>query len=98
MARRLQFATEMMGTDTGLHPDQAWRQVGKPGVRYNVPLGVQLVAGRFREDLYLDAAEIIESRVGLLTPIDPTSSAHCTTASSREDKRTVGASRERRRA
>ena len=42
------------------------------GVRNNVPLGVQLVAGRFREDLCLDAAEIIESRAGVLTPIDPT--------------------------
>jgi len=42
------------------------------GVRNNVPLVVQLVASRFREDLCLDAAEIIESRAGLLTPIDPT--------------------------
>ena len=41
------------------------------GIRNNVPLGVQLVAGRFREDLCLDAAEIIESRAGALTPIDP---------------------------
>jgi Protein of unknown function (DUF3096) len=29
------------------------------------------VAGRFREDLCLDAAEIIENRAGYLTPIDP---------------------------
>jgi amidase len=41
------------------------------GVRNNIPLSVQLVAGRFREDLCLDAAEIIENRVGDLTPIDP---------------------------
>jgi len=41
------------------------------GVRNNVPIGVQLVAGRFREDLCLDAAEHIESRVGPLAPIDP---------------------------
>jgi amidase len=41
------------------------------GVRGNIPLGVQLVAGRFREDLCLDAAEIIEGRAGHLTPIDP---------------------------
>jgi amidase len=38
----------------------------------NVPLGVQLVAGRFREDLCLDAAEVIERNAGHLTPIDPT--------------------------
>jgi amidase len=42
-------------------------------VSENVPLGVQLVAGRFREDLCLDAAEAIEKRAGLLTPIDPMS-------------------------
>jgi amidase len=42
------------------------------GIRNNVPLGVQLVAGRFREDLCLDAAEIIEGRTGAITPIDPT--------------------------
>jgi len=41
------------------------------GVRNNIPLGVQLVAARFREDLCLDAAEIIEDRAGALTPIDP---------------------------
>jgi amidase len=41
------------------------------GVRNNIPLGVQLVAGRFREDLCLNAAEIIENRAGCLTPIDP---------------------------
>jgi hypothetical protein len=33
--------------------------------------GAQLVAGRFREALCLDAAEIIENRAGYLTPIDP---------------------------
>jgi amidase len=41
------------------------------GVRAHVPLAVQLVAGRFREDLCLDAAEVIERRAGDLTPIDP---------------------------
>jgi amidase len=41
------------------------------GARNNVPLGVQLVAGRFREDLCLDAAQFIENRAGILTPIDP---------------------------
>jgi amidase len=40
-------------------------------VRNDVPLGIQLVAARFREDLCLDAAEIIESCAGHLTPIDP---------------------------
>jgi amidase len=32
---------------------------------------VQIVAGRFREDLLLDAAEVLEARCGRLAPIDP---------------------------
>ncbi|MBS0224330.1 MAG: amidase family protein [Proteobacteria bacterium] len=36
-----------------------------------VPVGVQVVAGRYREDLCLDAAEIIEAHAPVLTPIDP---------------------------
>jgi len=30
------------------------------------PVGVQLIAGRYREDLALDAAAAIEKRVGML--------------------------------
>jgi amidase len=30
-----------------------------------------VVAGRYREDLCLDAAEIIEAQAPILTPIDP---------------------------
>ena len=41
------------------------------GVQDGVPMGVQLVATRMREDLCLDAAEVIEARLGALTPIDP---------------------------
>lgn len=37
----------------------------------NTPVGVQVVAGRFREDLCLGAAEIIEAHAPKLTPIDP---------------------------
>jgi amidase len=32
------------------------------------PVGVQLIASRYREDLCLDAAAEIEARVGLLAP------------------------------
>ena len=41
------------------------------GVVDGVPIGVQLIAGRFREDLCLDAAEAIEARAPMPTPIDP---------------------------
>ena len=36
-----------------------------------LPQGVQIIAGSYREDLCLDAAAVIESRCGPLTPIDP---------------------------
>lgn len=36
-----------------------------------VPVGVQVVAARYREDLCLDAAELIEARAPGQTPIDP---------------------------
>lgn len=36
-----------------------------------LPVGVQLLGRRFREDTVLDAAEVIEARSGVLTPIDP---------------------------
>jgi amidase len=38
-----------------------------------LPIGVLLTGPRFREDICLDAAEIIETRLGLDTPIDPVS-------------------------
>ncbi len=41
------------------------------GMANGLPLGVQVVGDRFREDLCLDAAEAIEQRMGRLTPIDP---------------------------
>ncbi|WP_315830785.1 amidase family protein [Bradyrhizobium prioriisuperbiae] len=41
------------------------------GLAGGTPVGVQVVAGRFREDLCLDAAEAIERHVTMGTPIDP---------------------------
>jgi amidase len=38
-----------------------------------LPIGVLLTGRLFREDLCLDAAETIEARLGLDTPIDPVS-------------------------
>lgn len=41
------------------------------GTTEHGPVGVQVVAGRFREDICFAAAEVIEARAGVLTPIDP---------------------------
>lgn len=41
------------------------------GVAEGLPQVVQLIGGRFREELCLDAAQAIEDSCGLLTPIDP---------------------------
>lgn len=41
------------------------------GMAGGLPVGVQVVGDRWREDLVLDAAETIERAVGVLTPIDP---------------------------
>ncbi|MEE9278373.1 MAG: amidase family protein, partial [Dehalococcoidia bacterium] len=43
------------------------------GTAQGLPQGVQIIGPRFREDLCLDAAEAIETRVGVITPIDPRS-------------------------
>jgi amidase len=41
------------------------------GIANDLPMGVQLLGPRFREDVLFDAAEVIEARAGLLTPIEP---------------------------
>lgn len=41
------------------------------GIADGVPTGVQIIGPRFREDLVLDAAEVIEARAAMKTPIDP---------------------------
>lgn len=51
--------------------------LGLPGIAVptgsldGLPMGVQIIGPRFREDLCLAAAEAIEARAGTLTPIDP---------------------------
>ncbi|AUY50932.1 amidase [Streptomyces sp. CB01881] len=55
--------------------------VGVPGVAVptgvtdGLPVGVQLVGRPFREDLCLDAAQAVEDRLGVFTPVDPRSAA-----------------------
>jgi amidase len=41
------------------------------GVAEGLPQAVQLIGGRYREDLCLDAAAAVEERLGIITPIDP---------------------------
>ena len=41
------------------------------GMAQGLPVGVQLMASRFREDLLLDAAEVLEARFPGAGPIDP---------------------------
>ena len=41
------------------------------GTAAGMPVGVQLIGDRFQEMLCLDAAEIIERAIGVLTPVDP---------------------------
>lgn len=41
------------------------------GMADGLPLGVQIIGSRYREDMTLDAAEAIENATGILTPLDP---------------------------
>ena len=61
-AQEFQFALPLLGLP-GLSVPTG--QVGA------VPMGVQLTAPRFREDLLFDAAEVIEAHCPAMTPIDP---------------------------
>jgi amidase len=60
-----------------IRPLMASSLVGMPsaivpvGIYNGLPIGVQIVGQKFREDLCLDAAEAIEKQRGVLTPIDP---------------------------
>ncbi|MGE5829887.1 MAG: amidase [Micromonosporaceae bacterium] len=41
------------------------------GIGDGLPQAVQIIGPRYREDLCLDAAEAIEDRLGIITPIEP---------------------------
>jgi amidase len=41
------------------------------GVGEGLPQAIQVIGPRYREDLCLDAAQMIEDQLGILTPIDP---------------------------
>jgi amidase len=62
-AQRLLVAINMMGLPATAVP------VGR--AQNGLPLGVQVIGGRYQEMLTLDGAEAIEARCGVKTPIDP---------------------------
>ncbi len=57
---------------TELRPSYAINALGLPsvavpaGIHEGVPFGLQIVGARFREDLCLDAAEVLEKKTGIL--------------------------------
>jgi amidase len=61
-AQRLLVAVNLLGLPAASVPTGLWG---------GLPLGVQVIGARYREDLCLDAAEAIEAHRGLPTPIDP---------------------------
>jgi amidase len=61
-AQETQFAVPVLGLPGVSVPT---------GLAGNLPMGVQLIGPRFREDLVLDAAEVIEARCPPMTPVDP---------------------------
>ncbi|TJZ41606.1 indole acetimide hydrolase [Streptomyces piniterrae] len=61
-AMRLCTATSFVGVPSVAVPT---------GVVDGLPYGVQLIGRSYREDLCLEAAEAVERRLGVLTPIDP---------------------------
>ncbi len=61
-ANRLTYAMNLLGLPSAAVPT---------GVNGDVPMGVQIIAPRYREDMALDAAQAIEGATGVLTPIDP---------------------------
>lgn len=61
-AQRLLTAVNLLGLPSAAVPT---------GTAGSVPVGVQVIGSRYREDLCLDAAEVIEAHCGLPTPIDP---------------------------
>jgi amidase len=68
---------EVAGIIRGMRLALAVNALGLPAVAVPVGIGeglpqvVQVIGPRFREDLCLDAAEALEQRLGIITPIDP---------------------------
>lgn len=61
-AQRLLVAVNLLGFPAVAVPT---------GVAGGLPMGVQVIGARYREDVCLDAAEVIEAQQPMRTPIDP---------------------------
>jgi amidase len=61
-AQRLLIAVNLLGLPAVAVPT---------GLSNGIPVGVQIIGSQFREDLCLDAAEVIEAQLKLDTPIEP---------------------------
>jgi amidase len=67
-AQALMTVVNMLGLPSAAVPVGT---TAAPDAPRGLPLGVQIIAPRYREDLALDAAEIVEAVHGITTPIDP---------------------------
>ncbi len=67
-AQALLSAVNLLGLPSVAVPTGTVAEAGAP---LGLPVGVQVIANRFREDVALAAAEEIERRCPLATPIDP---------------------------
>jgi amidase len=47
------------------------------GTRDGLPQVVQVIGGRYREDVYLGAAAVLGERIGISRPIDPVAAIGC---------------------
>jgi amidase len=67
-AQALMTAINMLGLPSVAVPVGT---TAAPDAPKGLPLGIQIIAPRYREDMALDAAEVVEAVHGLATPIDP---------------------------
>jgi len=67
-AQALMTAVNLLGLPAVAVPTGVVPAIDAP---HGLPVGVQVIGPRFREDLVLEAAEAIETRLPVITPIDP---------------------------
>ncbi len=67
-AQALMTAVNLLGLPSVAVPTG---MVPAPDAPKGLPVGVQIIGQRYREDIALDAAAAVEARLGTLAPIDP---------------------------